>query len=505
MKIASIFVVIFANIQIAHSIKTTTKGIPERLPNIVFILADDMGYGDVKSYNPHHGNISTPHIDKIGRNGISFMDAHSSSSVCTPSRYTILTGRYNWRSKLKEGVLEGLGRPLISPKRTTIATVLKKAGYKTGIVGKWHVGLNISFRPDHHGRPFWAPSRREWDTIDYSAKIENGPTSMGFDYFYGIAASLDMAPYVYIENDYFKTKGKYQNYKPDYGRQGVMSVAGWDPEKVLTELTQQAKNYLTNNLNINGPPVFLYFSLTSPHTPIRPNEQFKGKSNVGWYGDFVMQTDDVVGQIVQVLTEMKVIDNTLLIFTSDNGFTSAGYNSGPPVSHNLHWPEAHLRGSKADLWEGGHRVPFLLQWPAVVPPNQVDTRTTICQADLYATFAELTNYTLDSHVAEDSFSLLPVLTGRHKDYTRKETVHHSFTGKFAIREGKYVFLLCSGSGGWSSPQDSQMSEPQYQLYDLEADPSQSHNLYDKHKDVAERMKSKLQQIRSSKRTRVVVK
>lgn len=473
----------------------------KNLPNIIFILADDLGYGDIKSYNLDRGNISTIHIDAIGKNGMSFMDAHSSSSVCTPSRYSIMTGRYNWRSKLKEGVLEGLGRPLIPRKRSTVGTVLKNAGYKTAFVGKWHLGLNISFHMDGvRHNPFWGPSKNEWASIDWQAKVDDGPVALGFDHYFGIAASLDMAPYVFIEDDHFRKRGEMGR-DVDWGRQGPVEP-NFDPEMVLGELTTYAKNFLRKNLN-GKQPVFLYLSLTSPHTPVRPDKVFKGQSNVGWYGDFVMQSDDIVGQMVQELKSAGVYNNTIVIFTSDNGFTNAGMNNGPRFS-GKHWPSAHWRGSKADIWDGGHRIPFLIQWPDVIPAGSVVKDSTISLTDMFATFVDITNTSslVDStHGGEDSFSILPLLTGKGT-YTRNETIVHSILGKFAIREGKWFFALCAGSGGWSAPKDNQVHprDPQYQLYDMEKDPSQKVNLLTSHPGVAEALKAKLHKIRSQRRS-----
>lgn len=452
-------------------------------PNIVYILADDLGYGDVSALNSK-SKIHTPNIDSIARAGMVFTDAHSGSAVCTPTRYGILTGRYAWRSRLKSGVLWGYSPPLIPASRLTVASLLKKQGYRTGVVGKWHLGLGWqttdgktpSDRSDEPGK-----------NVDLSKPIQGGPTALGFDYSFCIPASLDMFPYVYIENDRVTALPDRETENTDYQQFWRKGPTGADfkQEEVLPTLTQKAVRFIERNA---GEPFFLYFPLSAPHTPILPTREFRGKSGTNAYGDFVLQVDRTVGQILAVLKKLRLEENTLLIFTSDNGCSPrADFETLQALGH---YPSYVFRGHKADIFEGGHRIPFIARWPKKVKAGS-SCNETICLTDLMATAAALTGEKLPDTAGEDSVNILPALIGA--DYTRplrEATVHHSVNGSFSIRQGKWKLEMCPGSGGWSYPRPKKAREmglPPVQLYDLEKDIVEKQNVFAGHPEVVQRL------------------
>ena len=440
-------------------------------PNIVFILADDMGIGDARCYNAQ-GKIPTPHTDRMAARGMRFTDAHSASAVCTPSRYAILTGRYAWRSRLQKGVLGGYSQPLISKSLLTVPALLKEAGYSTGIIGKWHLGMG------------WQGARTEGGVPDFTQPIMQTPTSYGFDYYFGISASLDMPPYVYIENDQpielptdSVAAKQYANVRA--GAKGP----GFVFDETLATLAAKTRSFINTRRQA---PFFLYLPLPSPHTPLVAGKAFQGKSGIGHYADYMMETDWLLGQVMDMLEEAGVANNTLVIFTSDNGYAPyAEYNLLRATGHE---PSYIYRGAKADIYEGGHRVPFLVQWPGKVRPNTV-SNATICQADLMATCAALLGKTLPEAAGADSYSLLPLLQQKGR-YGRKATVHHSIDGNFAIREGDWKLILTPGSGGWSAPRTKAAREqalPEIQLYDLRKDPAEKNNLQQQQPGTVERL------------------
>lgn len=447
-------------------------------PNVVFILADDFGYGDAQCLNPERGKIATPAIDKLAEQGMTFTDAHSTSSVCTPTRYAILTGRYNWRTHLQKSVLYGFGEPLIAKDRLTVAGFLKQQGYTTGAIGKWHLGLDMPFTDDtrtkgHHPK-----------NIDWKGKVKNGPVDRGFDYFHGISASLDMTPYIYIENDRFvgeatATKAFHRKgpAEPDFEAIDVLPMIG---KKAVEFISQQKASK----------PFFAYVAFTSPHTPILPSKEWQGKSPLGKYGDFVMQTDAIVGDIVQAIDDAGFSENTLVIFTTDNGCSNAA--GIDELEKKGHYPSAHLRGSKADLWDGGHRVPFIARWPKVIQPKSTSDQL-ICQADLMATCADLIGAKVPDGAGEDSVSFKAALRGEPIISSRVGVIHHSIDGCFAYRQGKWKLLLARGSGGWTAPRENKVpaGSPQAQLYDMEADPGETTNLYASKPEIAAKLLAQL--------------
>ncbi len=439
-------------------------------PNIVYILADDLGIGDVSAFN-EGSRLKTIHIDRLAAEGMKFTDAHTSSSVCTPTRYGILTGRYNWRSELKKGVLGGYSAPLITPDRLTVAQFLKNQRYHTGFVGKWHLGWDWHMK----GAPAGNNNLDTRPEVDFSRPVSNGPQEKGFVYSYGFSGSLDMAPYVYVENGKATSvpvKNTVSTDSKGFWREGPTSDDFVHAE-VLQHLTRKAVGYIDEHAGKED-PFFLYFALPAPHTPILPSSPYLGKSNTNFYGDFVLETDGVVGQILSALEKNGVRDNTLVIFTSDNGCSPrAGFDELAKVGHN---PGYIYRGSKADLYEGGHRVPFVVSWPAVVAKGAV-SRNPICTTDFLATVSEIAESPLPDNAGEDSFSFLPVLSGGSQGAERA-IVHHSIEGRFAIRKENWKLILWSGSGGWSSPKTGEETKglPPFQLYDLETDPGERNNL-----------------------------
>lgn len=448
-------------------------------PNIIYILADDLGYGDVGAFNPE-SKIKTPHMDSLARNGMKFTDAHSGSAVCTPTRYGVLTGRYSWRSRLQSGVCWGYSLPLITESRMTVASMLKQKGYNTGCVGKWHLGLEWA-RKDKTKIPNDS-SNLKWDNFDFARPILSGPNELGFDYFFGISASLDMHPHVYIENNRVTSVPsriiKGQGGKA-FWREGPIGD-DFKHIEVMDKLTEKAVEYIERQSSEK--PFFLYFPLTAPHKPIIPTDKYQNKSGLNEWGDFVMQVDDVVGSIMQAIQEKGMTENTLVIFTSDNGPTPGA--DFPTLNSKGHFPNGALRGNKADIFEGGHRVAFLAQWPAGIRPGTTSDQT-ICHTDLLATAAEIVGFDLPDQAGVDSVSILPLMKQSATRPVREATVHHSINGSFAIRQGKWKLCFCPGSGGWSSPRPAQALKnklPSIQLFDLTADLAEKKNLASQHPD-----------------------
>lgn len=448
-------------------------------PNIIYVLADDMGIGDISIYNPN-GKIHTPNLDKMAKMGMRFTDAHTSSSVCTPTRYSTLTGRYNWRSPLKSGVLTGKSDALIPDDRTTVASLLKDEGYHTAFIGKWHLGWNWAKKdPDKKLGEGW--NKDDFENIDFSKPISHGPKNLGFEYSYGHSGSLDMAPYVYVENGVITAppnrvtvdKGTYS-----WWREGPTG-SDFVHEQVTPNFFKRAIQYVDQQAG-QKEPFFLYLALPSPHTPILPTEIWKGKSGLNDYGDFVLMIDHYMGQLLQTLKIKGIQDNTLIIFTTDNGCSpAAGFEN---MKTKGHFANGNFRGHKADIFEGGHRVPFIAQWPSVIKKN-TENATPLCTVDLLATLADITDRRLNDNEGEDSYSLLPLFQGNNSEYQRKNMINHSINGSFAIREGAWKLITAPDSGGWSYPNPQKDKEviadlPKWQLYNLQYDPGESINVID---------------------------
>lgn len=469
----------------------------ESLPNIILILADDLGYGDVSLYN-ENAAFQTPHIDQLADQGVAFMHAYTSSSVCTPTRYGILTGRYNWRSTLKQGVLWGYSHPLIDPERLTVGGMLQSANYETGFIGKWHLGWDWAFTSEPAGNLDNPGIRPE---VDYTRPIQNGPLDRGFKYAYAIPASLDMAPYVYVENNLptalpVDTTVSYD--MKGWWRKGPTSP-DFDHSMVLPHLTGKAVEFIEEKSQ-GADPFFLYFALPAPHTPILPLSEFIGKSNTNFYGDFVLQVDDLVGQITETLANLGILEETILIFTSDNG--ASPRSDFAELAHAGHDPSYIFRGHKADIFEGGLRVPFLVSWPGQID-RSVRSDEIISTVDFMATFADLTGFDVPDHAGEDSYSFLPILyqDNYHKPL-REATVLHSVDGRFAIVKDQWKLIVWPGSGGWSPPTAREELEglPAFQLYNLTEDPSEQQNLVARYPRKVETLKTLLEQYISEGRS-----
>jgi len=458
-------------------------------PNIVFILADDLGYGDVQCLNPQGGKIKTPNLDRLAAQGMTFTDAHGASSVCTPTRYGVLTGRYPWRTRLQSGVLGGFSPPLIEPGRLTVPALLKAHGYATIGVGKWHLGMNWTRKdagPLGDGILGGPKDAAAMNSVDWTKPIQNGPMTVGFDDYFGISASLDMPPFVFLENDHVSTAPTVEK---KWIRSGP-AAADFEAVEVLPRLAAKA----IEQINLHAAearvdkPFFLYLPLSSPHTPIVPSPEWRGRSGLGDYADFVMQTDAVVGQIAGAIQAQGLTGNTLFIATSDNGFSPAGDPKGQLRAQG-HRPSAQFRGYKADIWDGGHRIPFFVRWPGRVKPGSSSDQL-ICLNDLMATCADLVGAKLPDNAGEDSVSIVPAMLGSASGPLHEAVVHHSIDGCFAIRQGNWKLELCPGSGGWSEPKPGSAQEkglPPVQLYDLSTERGEQQNLQAEHPEVVARL------------------
>jgi arylsulfatase A-like enzyme len=455
------------------------------MPNIVLVLADDMGLGE-----PSHagGLIPTPSLDRLAAEGMRFTDAHTSSSVCTPTRYGILTGRYNWRSRLKSSVLFDATEPaLMDPNRLNLPGFLQHAGYHTACIGKWHLGADWITLPAD-SIPESDKQNPSWH-VDYSQPFSNGPVDVGFDEAFFILSSLDMPPYVYLRNDRAESvptvnKGFPHNEYNDYQRIGA-AANDFDASTCLADWAAESRRYIQRRAQDKSKkPFFLYLALTSPHTPIRPGEAFKGRyKEYSWYADFMAETDWVVGQVLEQLEQSGLDENTIVIFTSDNGF--APYVKIPKMIAAGYRPSGTFRGAKATIYEGGHRVPFLVRWPGNIAANSTSD-VTICTTDFFATFADLLGKKADmpDNAAEDSFSFYPSLLGDDTQ-TRPFTIHHSISGTFAIRKGDWKLIMSDNAGGgWSLPwEDINTPAKLVQLYNLKDDPGERKNLEDLHPEI----------------------
>ena len=467
-------------------------------PNIIYVLCDDLGYGDVKCLNPQ-GKIATPNMDALAAKGMIFTDVHSSSSVCSPTRYGIMTGRYNWRTKLQSGVLGGLSPRLIEQGRLTTAQLLKNQGYNTACIGKWHLGMDWVKKEGKDVAELNIESASQVHNVDYSKPIKNGPNSVGFDYYYGISASLDMVPYTFIENDRVAKLPSVEKEFPMFlGREKGKCRKGpaapdFEVEDVLPTLTTKAIDFVkARSVDAKaGKPFFLYLPLASPHTPIAPTKDWQGKSGLNYYADFVMQTDHSLGLILAELDRQGIADNTLVVLTSDNGCSPQA--DFPELLSKGHNPSHLFRGHKADIFEGGHHIPFIVRWPAMVKPGTKSDQL-LCLTDLMATCADILKVALPANAGEDSVSFLSALIGQDKGSLREALVHHSVNGTFAIRQGNMKLLMCKDSGGWSDPRPGTVKPgmPELQLFDLSNDIGERINLHDKQSETVKNLTNLLE-------------
>lgn len=478
-------------------------------PNIVFIMADDMGYGDVKCYNPQ-SKIPTPNMDRLAKQGILFTDAHSPSAVCSPTRYGVLTGRYCWRTWLKRGVVGGYTPPLVEPNSVTVASFLKQHGYRTGCFGKWHIGLG--WTRENGFTPTWEDAEKMWRgswqdgglekrmNVDFTKPVQGGPVDLGFDeaYFTAACSTID-GPFAYISNRYtvgipdqpiYVDMNKQADFRP---RQGWMAP-GFVLEDVDPNFTQKAIEFMEKSLKENpDQPFFVYLPLSSPHAPWLPPDFVKGKSQEGPRGDLVFLADWCLGEILDTLDRLKIADDTLIFMTSDNG---------PRHGTEEHLSSGSLRGYKSHIWEGGHRIPFIARWPGKIQPNTTSDEM-ICLTDLMATCAAILDVKLPGEAGPDSFNILPALLGKKGDAPIREAlVSHSENGTFAIRQRNWKLILDNKtSGGWVEPagEPPQTGSPG-QLYDLKSDPYEQNDLWEKRPDIVDRLILLLEKYKSEGRS-----
>jgi len=465
-------------------------------PNIVILYADDLGYGDLRCNNPQRCKIDTPNIDRLAQQGMRFTDAHSSSGCCSPSRYALMTGRYHWRSSLQSGIVGVWGKPLIEKERLTMGKLAQQAGYKTACVGKWHLGHDwpISetqkrFFQGFGGKAggggdvrfeFTEEHVQTWKDV-FSQEIPGGPIDRGFDEYFGTDVP-NWPPYCFIDGN--RTVGIPSQLLPadklvknQASLQGP-ALADWQLEGVLPALLKRSVDFIERQAAA-GNPFLLYMPLTSPHTPLAVNQQWKGKSGLqSDFADLVVETDAVVGEVLRALDRTGVADNTLVIFSSDNG--CASYIGVKQLENQGHYPSGPLRGYKSDAWEGGHRVPMIARWPGVIEPGSV-CEELVHQADWMRTIAEILQVTLPENSAEDSFSLLPLLQGG-KESIREHAVSTSCSGTPALREGLWK---------WIPPVKSNQEG---ELYHLGEDLSESRNLVSEHSERVQQMKRLLEDL-----------
>ncbi len=483
------------------------KKAENKLPNIVYILSDDLGYGDVSIYNPE-AKTSTPNIDRLASQGIRFTDAHSPSAVCTPTRYGILTGRYCWRSRLPVGVLHGYSQSLIEKDRTTVASFLKANGYTTGVVGKWHLGLDwVEKDPQKDTARLNSISGiRDLDpkNIDFTKPPTDSPMNHGFDYSFVLPASLDMAPYCYLENNRLTASmnDSTPGNNPDNATTGAFWRAGrmaqgFDFEQVTPTFASKAISFIRKQSNEK--PFFLYLPFPSPHTPWLPTAEFRGTSKAGEYGDFVNMVDAQVGKILQTLTDMGFDDNTIVFFASDNG----PFWKPPFIEKFNHRAASIYRGMKADAFEGGHRIPFIVRWPGKIKPN-TECAETVELTNLLATCAGIVNKNLAENEGEDSFNILPLLFDKTHEYKGPEAlIQHSSRGYFVVRKGDWKLIEGLGSGGFSKPEKIAPKEGEApgQLYNVKDDPSETKDVYQEHPEIVKELDDILHRYQESGRSR----
>ncbi len=477
-------------------------------PNIILIYADDLGYGDLQVMNDS-SKIPTPNLNSLAMSGIRFTNAHSCSSVCSPSRYSILTGRYHWRGHLRKGIVQPWGDPVIEDGRKTLATLLSEVGYSTACIGKWHLGMTWPFRPgigQNDSINEWQRSYLKddqyfnFDDFDWDQNITKGPLTAGFDYYFGDGV-INFPPYAWIENDKIITKPGHNlvmsNALPLEGNWGLSPGPASDEYDLMTapiRLTERAVQWIEEQPRKK--PFFLYFSLPSPHVPIIPTEAFTGKSMAGPYGDYVVQTDWMVGQIIEKLKEMGIDRKTLVIFTSDNGPERFAYDRVLNYQHRSMGP---YRGVKRDLLEGGHRVPFIVSYPPLFSEGRV-IDAPISQIDLTATLSELTGASIDSTTAEDSKSLLKAWRGKESEGYSHPVIHHTINGNFAIRKENWVLIMSNRPTishippAYRSMENLQDEKAHVLLYNLDEDEQQLYNLAEEYPDIVKDLKNLLYSI-----------
>ncbi len=474
--------------------------VPSR-PNIVILYADDMGYGDLGVQNPE-SKIPTPHLDQLAKEGMRCTDAHSSSGVCTPSRYALLTGRYHWRKFHK--IVNSFDPPVLDAEHVTMPSMLKAKGYRTACIGKWHLGWDWSAirKPGAKANP---DTGFAVDAFDWSKRIPGGPLSHGFDYYFGDDVP-NFPPYAWFENDRVLVAPTQPRQLPGKTAEGVWearpgpSVANWDFTAVMPTLTERAVKWIGEQKA--SKPFFLYLPFTSPHAPIVPAADYVGKSQANGYGDYMVQTDATVGAVLAALAKHGFANNTLVIFISDNGPEHYAYARVTKFQHRSMGP---LRGVKRDLWEGGHRTPFLARWPKVIPAGAVSDGL-LSQIDIYATVAAIVGHDIPAKCAEDSYNQLPLFTGAAKS-ARDTLVHNTNANGYALRHGDWVLIDAKSGGvtrvpaGFDKANGYKANTQPGELYNLKADLSQKTNLYAEMPEKVKELKALLTKARAGGQVR----
>lgn len=454
-------------------------------PNVVIILADDLGYGDVRAYNPTRGKIPTPHLDRLAAEGMRFTDGHSSSGVCSPSRYALLTGRYHWRTRLQTGIVGVFGEPLIAPDRLTLAGLAKQHGYRTAAIGKWHLGWDWPIPEAERGlfrnykeadKSSPEAHRAAWAKV-FAQPIKGGPTTRGFDSYFGTDVP-NWPPYCFIEDD--RTVGIPSEPLPKafFGKNLASlpgpALPGWKLEPILPTLTARACAFIGDAAR-QPEPFLLYLPLTTPHTPLAVNAEWQGKSGLNnAAADLIMETDAAVGKVLAALEASGAAKDTLVLFTSDNGF--AAYAGAKELEKQGHFPSGPLRDYKTSVHEGGHRVAFIARWPAQVKAGMTCGQL-VHHADVMATFADILRTKLPDDAAEDSFSFLPLLRGS-ADPIRRHAVSCASGGTPGLRVGDWKYVATQPA----------------QLYDLAADIGETKNLADEQPGRVTEMKALLEKL-----------
>ncbi|PHQ36954.1 sulfatase family protein [Rhodopirellula bahusiensis] len=471
-------------------------------PNVLILYADDLGYGDLNLQNAE-SKIPTPHLDQLARSGMRFTDGHSSSGICTPSRYALLTGRHHWRDF--HGIVNAFGQSVFEPEQLTLAEMFQQHGYETAAIGKWHLGWDWDAVKKPDAKTFGEGRKKGYgpEAFDWTKPIPDGPLAHGFDSYFGDTV-INFPPYCWIENDKvvkapdtIMDTAKWKPIKEGNWecRPGPMT-SDWDPYENIPTTTERGVQFIQSKSD-SDQPFFLYFAFPAPHAPIIPNDEFDGRSGAGPYGDYVCETDDACGKLLQALKDSGQSDNTLVVFSADNGPERYAYARDEKYDH---WSSQPFRGLKRDLYEGGHHVPFVIHWPGVTDAEST-CDALVSQVDLFATMADMLGHEIPDGQAKDSRSLMPLLKQPNQKH-RQSLVQNTRVDEYAIRDGKWL-LIDAKSGyvsgrnkGWESRRQIPADDKQpYELYDLSVDIGQSENVASEYPETVERMKSLLQTIR----------
>jgi len=477
----------------------------QRHLNVLILYADDLGYGDLRVNNPQ-SKIPTPNLERLAREGMRFTDGHSSSGICTPSRYALLTGRHHWRDF--HGIVNALGQSIFDDQRLTLPEMMRQRGYTTACIGKWHLGWDWDAirKPGAAQREMGAGKRKVWgpEAFDWNKAIPDGPLAHGFDHYFGDTV-INFPPYCWIEDDRvvqapdtLQDASKWKKIKEGNWecRPGPMA-SDWDPYENVPTLTKRGVDFIRAQAE-SDEPFFLYFAFPYPHAPIIPNDQFDGRSEAGPYGDFVFETDDAAGQLLEALEEAGLSERTIVIFSADNGPEKYAYKRDQVYDH---WSAAPFRGLKRDIYEGGHHVPFLIKWPGLTEPNST-SGALVSQIDIMATLAAMLGHELPADAAEDSHDLLPLLEGK-VDSVRTTHVHNTKKGQYAIRHGDWLLVdapngyVSGRNKAWEAKHGYPADDDQpAELYDLANDPGQRENVAGEHPEKVTELRELLARIRA---------